>query len=194
LVSLEYFPIELLTFFEISGVFARLDVLSNEDWFSRTFNFKETDSITPNFLIMGSDNTIFLTNSGSFYGMLAIIFGKVLFQVLLSMIIGRLTRYRIARLIGMKTHLNAPFATLKSQNSVLLLEGYLEVALAVFINIQGWLNCTGPMDFKQYFIGFGNLLNSILLIIYMYILVAYLMYSNVLIFTKYKNIQKPEVR
>ena len=135
LVTLEPISIELSAYFAISGVFARLDILSLEDWFSNTFDFKETGAITSNFELMGSDNTIMVTNSGSFFGMQGIILLRVLIWTIVSMIVGRLTRYRMARLIGMSTHIDDPLTSIKFQTSKLILESYFEVCLAVFIQI-----------------------------------------------------------
>ena len=92
-ISLEPTTLELIIYLRISGDFAKLDILSLEDWFSDTFVFKETDPITKYFdLFMGSDNTIMVTNSGSFFGMQAIILLRVLILTVVGMVVGRFTR------------------------------------------------------------------------------------------------------
>jgi hypothetical protein len=147
LISLKYISIELATYFSISGEFARLDVLSLEDWFSNTFNFKETGPITQNFETMGSDNKIMLTNSGSFFGMQTLIFVRVIILTIFSLLVRSFTRLRIARLIGMRIRIDAPLASIQNQSSKLLLELYFEVCIAVFIQIQGWRECQSQVDF-----------------------------------------------
>jgi len=84
-------------FFGICSTFAKLDVLSLEDWYSNNFNFKETGPFSPNFELIGSDNTIHMTNSGSYYGVQSFIVARVLICLIIVALVGKCSKYKMAR-------------------------------------------------------------------------------------------------
>jgi hypothetical protein len=135
LITLMYTTIELTTFFNICAEFAKLDLLSLENWFAENLNFKETGPFSPNFETMGSDSTIMMANSGSYFGVQAFIIVRVLLNLMVFAIVRKCPKSKLARQTGMRTINSSPLGTIQNESSKMFLESYFDVSIAVFINI-----------------------------------------------------------
>ena len=183
-------PINMIKYFHICGVFAMMDLLSGEDFYSDNLDFKETGPVTPNFELIGSDNKIMMTNSGSYFVMNVIIFLEVLILFFISRTTQMCSRYKYARTLGISTYNTNPLASIRNSSLKLLLEGFFEVSLAVFINCVAFLEAANGEELLEYFTGGGNILNSTLEITFFLLLIAYLAFSHIIILKEFKNLDK----
>ena len=79
---------------------------------------------------------------------------------------------------------------IKGQSQKLLTEAFFDMAMAVILNIEAFLVHDKFLDF---FKGFGNIVNSLLTIVFAFIVVAYVFYAMKMIVMNYKDLDKKQI-
>jgi len=80
------FPAHTFLFYQISFLFAKIDILSGENFFADNFGFVETDPYTPILEQMGFETKNFMINSVSFFPVLLGIIGWFVVKLLTNKI------------------------------------------------------------------------------------------------------------
>ena len=82
-------------------IFAKMDVLSGEEFFRANFNFTETDPYNYNFEQFGFESMNFIYNSGSFLLIMTGIIAYYFIKFILVKVCVVFARFKIMRVIGM---------------------------------------------------------------------------------------------
>ena len=97
LINVRYKPLVMYVMQSLM-VFAKVDVISLENYWADNWMFVETDAVNSKFDIQGMDSKNFLINTGSLLVNFAImLIFSFIFQVLHSILINRATTSRTAR-------------------------------------------------------------------------------------------------
>ena len=95
------FPSHAFLFFQGAILFAKMDILSGEDFYAAHFTFQETDPINERFDEFGIGDKNFVNNSGSYLIMQVYIIVWYILKYLMHRLSIRFARYSIFRYIGM---------------------------------------------------------------------------------------------
>jgi hypothetical protein len=79
------------------------------------------------------------------------------------------------RVIGIKVFIENPGREIKLNSIKLLIETYFEMGIAVYLNIYAFY---GQNEFGMFFTGASNIVNSVLTIIWAFMMIALLLYSH----------------
>ena len=79
---------------------------------------------------------------------------------------------------------------MKSNSIKLLIENFFDMGIAVLLNINAFIVCA---EFKLFFHGSSNIVNSVLTIIMSIIMSIFLLYCHYVVWRFYKNIDKKKV-
>jgi len=95
-------PAYARVFFAGAILFSNMDVFSGEAFYEENFVFHETDPLNERFDAMGMGNLNFISNSGSYFILLILIYFQFYGRRIVNFVCTKFAKYRWARVIALK--------------------------------------------------------------------------------------------
>ena len=95
------------------------------------------------------------------------------------------------RCLGIYCYIEYPYEVIRVNSFKLLLESFFDMAIAVTLTLIAIIESD---DRSAFFTGFGNVLNSVLTIIYIITMIGFLIYSHFMVHIHYDDMDRKEIR
>lgn len=128
-------PINLFIFLEVCIKFAQMDIVGGEDIIANNLTFYPTEPVNAAFDFFGVGDKNMISNSGSYFFILAGIIGFSLFKAFVNWLATKIASNHYVRLMGMWAYQDQ-FLFNCSKNTVkLFMEEYFGLVFAVSVNL-----------------------------------------------------------
>ena len=145
---------------------------------------KTIETTNAQFQFFGIDNMMMLACSGSYFIFQWGLISVYLASKIVNSIAKKYAHHEIMRIVGIKVYENTKFTDFKSLSQKLFIENYFPLSIANFVNLLAVYE--NHDNFKQFFDGFGNWTNSVLLVFYTILITNFGIYYHIKIYKNYE--------
>jgi len=150
------FPAHTFMFFQACMLFAKMDILSGEDFYNAYFELKETIALNPNFEGYGYDSKSYFLNSGSVFLIQGGLVGFYGTKFVVNKLMGCCAKNKDARKIGIWADEQQWVYKIMQAEMKLFMESYFEITMCSLISLVGFIEASDAEDFAGFFNTPGN--------------------------------------
>ena len=111
-----------------------MDILDMQEYFQAWFIFKATTPMNVNYEFLGIGDKNFILNSGSYFVFVLSAFGGSLASYLINYCAVKASRFKCARIIGMKVYNPQNLKDFILGNIKLFFEAYFDLTMCAFLS------------------------------------------------------------